>query len=154
MPSGHDVTIGDIEQQSFIQHDLPAHQVLLSTGVDWCSKAGIAASTGDYSATTLLTAMKKMDWFNYEVDPDWRGFCEFGPEDIGGVWEKLGVIRKRDPVKMAIVASDVAAVLDKKMADQILYGIPSYGLPVYVDPYLPRGSVLFGKHRVGSWGDT
>ena len=94
-----------------------------TAGVDWCSKAGIAASTGDYSAPTLLTAMKKMDWFNYEVDPAWRGFCEFGPEDIGGVWEKLGVIRKRGPVKMAI-------------------------------PYLPRGSVLFGKHRVGSWGDT
>ena len=113
-----------------------------------------AVSHVDYSLSALQTVMKKMDWFSYEVDPDWHDFCEFGPEDIGGVWEKLGVIRKRDPVKMAVVASDVAAVLDKKMADQILYGIPSYGLPVYTDPYLPRGTVLFGKHRVGSWGDT
>lgn len=113
-----------------------------------------AAAKVDYSLDALKASMKKMDWFNYEVDPDWRGFCEFGPDDIGGVWEKLGVIRKRDPVKMAIVAADVAAAIDKQMADQILYGSPQYGLPVYTDPYLPRGSVLFSKHRVGSWGDT
>lgn len=125
-----------------------------TTGVDWCSKAGIAASTGDYSATTLLTAMKKLDWFNYEVDPAWRGFCEFGPEDIGGVWEKLGVIRKRDPVQMAVVARDVAAAMNKQVENHILYGAPLHGLPVYVDPLLPNGTVLLSRHRLGSWKDT
>lgn len=41
MPSGHDVTISDIEQQSFIQHDLPTHQVLLSMNSDWIAEAFI-----------------------------------------------------------------------------------------------------------------
>lgn len=39
--------------------------------------------------------IKRMEWLTYEVDPEWSRFCSFGPEDIGGPWEKLGVIRKK-----------------------------------------------------------
>ena len=48
-----------------------------------------------YSTKDLARNIKRLEWFGYEVDPEWAQFCEFGPDDIGGPFEKLGIIRKR-----------------------------------------------------------
>lgn len=48
----------------------------------------------DYSTEAVRKVMFDMQ---YEVDPEWARFCKFGPDDIGGCWEKLGIIRKRRP---------------------------------------------------------
>jgi hypothetical protein len=36
---------------------------------------------------------KTLFTYGYEVAPEWRAFCTFGPEDIGTVWEEIGAIR-------------------------------------------------------------
>ena len=62
--------------------------------------------TATFTMDMLRESVREMDWLNYEVDPEWLRFMEFGPDDIGGVWETLGVIRKRQPP--AYVSSCVA----------------------------------------------
>lgn len=75
----------------------------------------------------LREKVRAMEWLEYEVDPDFRGFMEFGPDDIGGVWEKLGVIRRKP--KMALMALERSAIealekhFEQKIGD-VLRGIP------------------------------
>lgn len=45
----------------------------------------------------LATSRRILFEMNYEVDSEWARFCKFGPDDVGGCWEKLGIIRKRPP---------------------------------------------------------
>lgn len=49
------------------------------------------------SVDVLATSRRILFEMNYEVDPEWARFCKFGPDDVGGCWEKLGIIRKRPP---------------------------------------------------------
>lgn len=61
-----------------------------ASGKDWTSYMAWSRD--------MIKAMR--EWFlfstQYEVDPSWRGFCEFGYGDIGGPFEQLGIIRKRE----------------------------------------------------------
>jgi 3-methyladenine DNA glycosylase Tag len=81
------------------------------------TEAGIPYSTKD-----MVKAIRKLEWFGYEVDPEWARFCEFSADDIGGPFEKLGIIRKR-PRYDAVVMNQRAYDAMSKAAENIcLYG--------------------------------
>lgn len=42
--------------------------------------------------------------YGYEVAPEWKRFCTFGPKDIGTVWEEIGAIR---PMKINQLIADM-----------------------------------------------
>lgn len=71
-------------------------------GKDWTSHMSFEQALDDdwehmrWSPERLAEIKQRLNFiFDYEVDPSWRGFCEFGHKDIGGPFEQLGVIRKR-----------------------------------------------------------
>lgn len=92
------------------------------------------SAAGKFDITEHLRKMtQKLEWLEYEVDPDFQGFMEFGPDDIGGVWEKLGVIRRKP--KMALMALERRSIeaLEKHFEQKIgeaLFGIPIVESPV------------------------
>lgn len=90
-----------------------------------------------YAVKDLKNTILSMEWAEYEVAPEWRKFCSFGPEDIGTVWEKIGAIRKRPRISMAIVSEAMMKKLDNEFSRYVL-GEPSslFGFPVQVSPYL------------------
>lgn len=60
-----------------------------AVGKDWTSYM-------ELSPERLEEIKQRLNFiFDYEIDPSWRGFCEFSHKDIGGPFEQLGVIRKR-----------------------------------------------------------
>ena len=61
-----------------------------------------------YSRETLENTMRQMQWIEYEIDPEWGRFCSFGPDDIGTVWEDIGVIRKRPRYTTVVIFVSLA----------------------------------------------
>jgi hypothetical protein len=60
----------------------------------------------------MLDNVKKLEWLRYEVDPEWKRFCSFGPDDIAGPFEKLGIIRKRVIPDFAVVSQSTIDALN------------------------------------------
>lgn len=98
-----------------------------------------------YSKQDMLSSIKKLDWLNYEVDPAWKRFCSFGPEDIGGPWEQLGIIRrKRQPGTMLIAQQEMIETLNNIAWDACIgfdRGIGGYfsAMSVISSPIVPPG---------------
>lgn len=91
--------------------------------------------TATFTMDMLRESVREMDWLNYEVDPEWSRFMEFGPDDIGGVWETLGVIRKRQPLKSVLLSLQMAKKLNEHIERQVLNcSMPTHilGVPAYV----------------------
>lgn len=82
------------------------------------------SSAAKISRESIVDSMKDILWLEYEVDPEWKRFCSFGPEDIGSVWEAIGAIRKRPRYSMAVVGELLAGKLNKQVECNLLYGIP------------------------------
>ena len=88
-----------------------------------------------YLRHDIDAAMKKLEWLNYEVAPEWSRFCSFGPEDIGGVWEQIGAIRRKPTFDQIVVSEQLMQKLNENFLSQIyspggptlpesLFGIP------------------------------
>lgn len=82
------------------------------------------------STEKLRQLSKQLDWLQYEVDPKWARFCSFGPDDIGGVWEKLGVIRKRPPIAMLLVEKQIMDQLNNDFMKTVFGPIHLGGIPI------------------------
>lgn len=93
---------------------------------------------------SILDAAKRMEWLAYEVAPEWQKFCEFGPEDIGGVWEKIGAIRKRPVYSHLVVSNQALEAINKRLDREILYG----GAVSYSSH--SHDAALFGVRVIGS----
>jgi hypothetical protein len=71
---------------------------------------------------SIIDSVKRMKWLEYEVAPEWQKFCEFGPDDIGGVWEQIGAIRKRPVFSMVVVSNQALAAINRRVERDILCG--------------------------------
>lgn len=121
-----------------------------------------AASVSVRSMVSELMHLKRdMDWLSYEVDPEWKAFCEFGPEDIGGPFEKLGIIRKKQRPTMLALSQETLARVDalnresftgKPSTAATLMGIPVMELPSgsgdYAVNLAPYTFSIDGPYRV------
>lgn len=99
------------------------------------------------TADSFAGLYRASQWSLYEVDPEWARFCEFGPEDIGSVWEDLGIIRKRPRVDHLYISEELMARVkeaDKSIAESLTRPIDTlYGVPVTVMPQdILQGTVL------------
>lgn len=74
-------------------------------------------------AEAIIDTKLRMDWIDYEVDPEWASFCSFDHRDIGSVWEDLGVIRKRPPSILEIIRQQMITIADKRIEKCFLAGI-------------------------------
>lgn len=99
-------------------------------------------TTSGVTLAGLRATISRMVWPQYEVDPSWSGFCQFGPEDIGGVWEQLGVIRKK-PQIAAVYASQETLDSIRSAVSPVDEDFPGFGgldrlcgVPVYLTPVL------------------
>ena len=90
--------------------------------------------TDSTSTEKLRQLSKQLDWLQYEVDPKWARFCSFGPDDIGGVWEKLGVIRKRPPIAMLLVEKQIMNQLNNDFMKTVFDPIHIGGIPIVESP--------------------
>lgn len=110
--------------------------------------AATTAAGFKYSTKDMVTALMKLEWLYYEVDPEWKRFCSFGPEDMGGPFEKLGIIRKR-PRLDTVVMNAVQKMNDKMnelMFQQIMGHPPGeypaalpIGINIIESPLVPPG---------------
>lgn len=78
-------------------------------------------------ASDIDDLWRQSAWEMYEVAPDWQRFCEFGPRDIGSVWEDLGVIRRKSrqfsPSQIAAAQRSMTERLERHiMHEQCKYG--------------------------------
>lgn len=88
-----------------------------------------------YSTQDLLKNVKRLEWLRYEVDPEWARFCSFGPEDIGGPWEKLGIIRRRPHFDTIALEKRAIEAIDSKFAKDLLeHQSPLFGMNVVESP--------------------
>lgn len=96
------------------------------------ASSGIAVSDFKYDLPSIV---KKAKWLLYEVDPEWKSFCEFGPEDIGGPFEKLGIIRKRKVPAVLFLEPKVRGMIRslEQAASDALLSIS--GIPVVESPF-------------------
>ena len=90
---------------------------------------------------SLLDSMRELEWLKYEVAPEWRRFCSFGPEDIGSVWETIGAIRKRPQYSMAVMSQKMLDAINSKIERDVLFGgAENYsmmsGIRIEVSPFL------------------
>lgn len=113
-------------------------------GLSWYTSP---ESTADGSSPLMMPTacledlVRRAEWLDYEVAPEWERFCSFGPEDIGSVWEKIGAIRKRPQPRAFYVSRDMLAELQVKIAadlmqrtEQLFFPDSIYGIPVHVLP--------------------
>lgn len=116
----------------------------------------VAWATNNRTASSCTIAstqevIKDLLWFQYEVAPEWDRFCEFGPEDIGTVWEDIGAIRKkREEPSDIYVSPRVADLLGGFLIDSgRRAGLGSQGsvfkAPIHVSPFLSDADVLMIK---------
>jgi hypothetical protein len=96
--------------------------------------------TTDFTMESFRRSVQRLEWLKYEVDPAWAKFCDFGPDDLGGVWEKLGVIRKRPELTGTLY-------MNPRDADQLIESIrleppPCYdpGIQLQRSPLIPPGT--------------
>ena len=83
----------------------------------------------------MRESIKRLEWLRYEVDPEWARFCSFGPEDIGGPWEKLGIIRKRPTFNMIALEKLAIEAIESKFAKDLLEPqSPLFGMNVVESP--------------------
>lgn len=73
-------------------------------------------------AEAIIDTKLKMDWLEYEVDPEWASFCSFNHRDIGSVWEDLGVIRKRPISVLEIIRQQMIQRWDERINKAFLFG--------------------------------
>lgn len=92
---------------------------------------GISHHSWQDSFSLMLSALKRAEWLQYEVDPEWVGFCEFGPGDIGGPFESLGVIRKRPQLAAVYLDPSSISALKKVFSDSAdsVMGVPIIPIP-------------------------
>ena len=99
--------------------------------------------TYPFSMKDMLNSVKKLDWLNYEVDPEWKRFCSFGPDDIGGPFEKLCIIRKRHIPSHLVINPESLKRVQEKLNDRVLSfdpgkGYDFTGISVITNPMLPH----------------
>lgn len=96
--------------------------------------------TTDFTMESFRRSIHQMEWLKYEVDPAWAKFCDFGPDDLGGVWEKLGVIRKRPELKGIVYMNPLD--VDQLIESIRLEPLPCYapGIPLQRSPLIPPGT--------------
>lgn len=77
-----------------------------------------------YSKEHFVDEMMRLEWLKYQVDPAWQKFCEFTYKDIGGPFEKLGIIRKNPlfEAQLIEVQGRAIGIVNRQMCDQILNG--------------------------------
>jgi len=95
---------------------------------------------------------REAEWLEYEVDPAWSRFCSFGPDDIGGPWEKLGVIRRKPRINELRVSQDIMDRMREYVRkERAAAGVRMlntsdikslYGIPIVMDSRLAPGSVI------------
>lgn len=114
--------------------------------------AGFAYSTKD-----LARNIERLEWFGYEVDPEWRRFCEFGPDDIGGPFEKLGIIRKRPSYDTVVMSQRASDAMNLAAERACVFGInamnvgasdllpPDHAYLTDMNPY---------RFNIRSWGES
>lgn len=141
-------------------------------GVDWGSSHGDFTASVPITRESMFKAIRDAEWLQYEVDPDWQNFCEFGPDDIGGPFEKLGVIRKRRIPTHLMLSAEAMKELNEAMERQAFNpwgnGMSEFvadsmrGLGVIESPVVPNGKAyMFSPlvmpldyRRVVGFGDT
>jgi hypothetical protein len=74
------------------------------------------------SRAALEAAERRLQWPVYEVEPEWAAFCQFGPDDIGSVWEELGVIRKRPELDWPQIRAFYVRRLARQWLGCVLHG--------------------------------
>lgn len=124
--------------------------------------SAITGTTADWTAkmkTSIVAHLQNLhrqaEWLNYEVDPEWSRFCSFGPDDIGGPFEKLGVIRRKPRIDVLHVSQDVLdRMREYVQKERAAAGDPAgnnsntpdprslYGIPIVMDNRLPPGSAI------------
>lgn len=128
---------------------------------EYFSTTGRREGKTQWMRSTLTAHLEKIhrqtEWLNYEVDPEWSRFCSFGPDDIGGPWEKLGVIRRKPRIDVLRVSPDVLERMREYVRKERAaagVGDPAgndpntpdprslYGVPVVIDNRLPPGSAI------------
>lgn len=90
------------------------------------------SSVTKVTVKSISNLIKELDWLNYEVAPEWKRFCSFGPEDIGTVWEQIGAIRKRKLPRGVVISEQIRDKMIKKvekMTENKLFGIPVISSP-------------------------
>ena len=105
------------------------------------------SSTFKITAADIESMQRQAEWPLYEIDERWKSFCKFGPEDIGGVWEKLGAIRRRR-VDLLVVADSMRKKIDDLIEQQILgtgNAVDGFGFPVVYTNAM--GSGVYGITR-------
>lgn len=95
-----------------------------------------------FSIKDMVDSVKKLDWLNYEVDPEWKRFCSFGPDDIGGPFETLGIIRKRRVPDHLVINPESLKRVEQQLNAQLLGFDPGKGrdfagISVIPNPLLP-----------------
>lgn len=100
-----------------------------------------------FSVDDIRKSMREMEWMNYEVDPSWSRFCSFGPEDIGSVWEKIGVIRKRPRFDAIMIGDRMLKELNKRIESDF-FGNPYAS--VYGSVAAAADARLFGLRVIGT----
>lgn len=104
-------------------------------------------NTVSFSVDNMRKSMREMEWLNYEVDPFWSRFCLFGPEDIGSVWEKIGVIRKRPRFDAIMIGEKMLKALNGRIESDY-FGRPSSS--VYGSGAAAADARLFGLRVIGT----
>lgn len=117
--------------------------------MDYFQKTFAAPTAIAYTAETLRESVRKIDWLNYTVDPEWARFCKFGPEDIGGPFEKLGIIRRIDRIHSIAMSAAMAKTINEQCERQILgTSRPDFGLNIITVPGIPENTAyLFSKPK-------
>lgn len=103
-----------------------------------------------YSVAELEKTIKKLEWLNYEVAPEWSKFCSFGPEDIGSVWEDIGAIRKR-PKYMCVVNDAMVEKMNRRVENQILGFSPMFTDSLYGIPVVKSPLSIFDRIDMAFW---
>lgn len=93
-----------------------------------------ACSAVKITAEFVRDHIRELEWLEYEIAPEWQRFCEFGPQDIGTIWEDIGAIRRRPRPKIAIVSAMMAEQLNRRIEQDII-GV-AVGFPVFTSPYM------------------
>ena len=115
--------------------------------------SAITGHTADWTTkmkTSIVAHLQQLhrqsEWLNYEVDPEWSRFCSFGPDDIGGPWEKLGVIRRKPRVDVLHLSPDVFERMREYVRKE--RAAAGVGDPAGNDPNTPDPRSLYGVPEV------
>ena len=103
----------------------------MSSAVTFNEKTFSGLTAVQITAKNIEDSVKRIEWINYAVDPEWARFCSVGPEDIGSVWEKIGAIRKRPGFETVVMSNKMIQKMNDLLEQRIIYGEVAESSPMF-----------------------